>query len=562
MIHGNRTTDPENQRYYGFQFITLSREWRMTKVKGLPDTLFHEETGSCGRSSRRNRTWMKVLLATVILAVANSASADDSLNRGDFPPDFIFGAATSAFQVEGAADEDGRTPSILDALALDEIMTRGYGDRTCDQYHKYKEDVKLMANMGLNAYRFSISWSRLIPNGKGAVNPKGLEYYNNLINELISHDIQPHVTLHHSDLPQALEDEYGGWLSRRAVRDFEAYANVCFKEFGDRVKHWTTTNEANIFVFCGYDFGILPPYRCSPSFVANCSKGNSSTEPYLAAHNMLLAHASAASLYRRKYQKQQRGFVGINILAMNFSPLTNTFEDVSATQRAQDFNLGWILNPIMFGEYPETLKRSAGWKLPSFTKAESNMVKGSIDFLGINFYHSCYVKNNPDSLQIGERDILADLAFSFSCYGNDTFAIEIPVKPWGLKSLLELLKNTYGDLPIYIHENGQQTLRESSLDDWPRVIYLHEYIKSVLDSLRTGLNVRGYFVWSLLDLFEILTGYQTSYGLYYIDLNDPNLKRQPKLSSKWYSEFLHKRSMNPKIITGLEKSAPVLSAAA
>ncbi|KAI9093582.1 hypothetical protein K1719_027031 [Acacia pycnantha] len=504
--------------------------------------------------------WMKVLLATVILAVANFASADDSLNRDDFPPDFIFGAATSAFQVEGAADEDGRTPSILDVLALDENKARGYGNRTCDQYHKYKEDVRLMDNMGLSAYRFSISWSRLIPNGKGAVNPKGLEYYNNLINELISHDIQPHVTLHHNDLPQALEDEYGGWLSRKAVKDFGAYARVCFKEFGDRVKHWTTMNEANVFVLGGYDSGILPPYRCSSSFLFNCSKGNSSTEPYLAAHNMLLAHASAAALYRRKYQEQQRGFVGINIYTMDLSPLTNTTEDVSATQRAQDFNLGWFLNPIMFGEYPETLKRSAGWKLPSFTKAESNMVKGSIDFLGINFYFTRYVKNNPSSSQIGERDILADLAFT--CYGNDTFSIEIPVRPWGLKSLLELLKNTYGDFPIYIHENGQQTIRDSSLDDWPRVIFLHEYIKSVLDSLRNGLNVRGYFVWSLLDLFEIITGYQTSYGLYYIDLNDPDLKRQPKLSAKWYSEFLHKRRMNPKITTELEKSASLLSAVA
>ncbi|XP_028772910.1 beta-glucosidase 11 isoform X1 [Neltuma alba] len=508
--------------------------------------------------------WIKVLLATVILALVNSASAGDTLNRDDFPPDFIFGAGTSAYQVEGAADEDGRTPSILDVLALDENKTRGYGDRTCDQYHNYKEDVRLMANMGLNAYRFSISWSRLIPNGKGAVNPKGLEYYNNLINELISHDIQPHVTLHHSDLPQALEDEYGGWVSRRVVKDFEAYANVCFNEFGDRVKHWTTMNEANIFVLCGYDLGMLPPQRCSSSIIgiANCSKGNSSTEPYLAAHNMLLAHASATALYRRKYQELQRGFIGINIFTMDFSPLTNTTEDLSATQRAQDFNLGWFLNPIMFGEYPETLKRSAGWKLPSFTKAESNMVKGSIDFLGINFYYTCHVKNYPSSLPMGDRDILADLAFIYSCFGNATFAVEIPVRPWGLKNLLELLRNSYGNFPIYIHENGQQTLRDSSLDDWSRVIFMHEYIKSVLDSLRNGVNVRGYFVWSLLDLLEIITGYQTSYGLYYIDLNDPNLKRQPKLSAKWYSDFLHNRSMNPKITTELEKSAPMLSAAA
>ncbi|XP_016647167.1 PREDICTED: beta-glucosidase 11-like [Prunus mume] len=176
------------------------------------------------------------------------------------------------------------------------------GDVACDAYHKYKEDVQLMADTGLEAYRFSISWSRLIPNGKGPVNPKGLQYYNNLIDQLISHGIQPHVTLHHSDLPQALDDEYGGWVSRKIVKDFTAYADVCFKNFGDRVLHWTTMNEPNVFVLGGYDSGFLPPQRCSIPFGLNCSRGNSSTEPYLATHNILLSHASAARLYKKNYQ--------------------------------------------------------------------------------------------------------------------------------------------------------------------------------------------------------------------------------------------------------------------
>ncbi|KAE9592003.1 putative hydroxyisourate hydrolase [Lupinus albus] len=260
--------------------------------------------------------------------------------RHDFPHDFVFGSSTSAYQIEGAANEDGRKPSIWDTFLHAGNSHQGNGDIACDHYHKYKEDVQLMANMGLEAYRFSISWSRLIPDGRGPINPKGLQFYNNLINELIRHGIQPHVTLHHWDFPQTLDDEYGGWVSRRIVKDFTSYAEVCFREFGDRVKYWTTVNEGNIFAMAGYDVGSLPPQRCS-SAIGNCSRGNSSTEPYLATHHMLLAHASVASLYRKKFQGLQHGFIGFNILAFGLVPKTNTSEDIIATQRAHEFLIGW-----------------------------------------------------------------------------------------------------------------------------------------------------------------------------------------------------------------------------
>ncbi|XP_054789015.1 beta-glucosidase 11-like [Prosopis cineraria] len=494
----------------------------------------------------------KALLAALISLVA--ASATDPYSRDDFPPDFFFGAATSAFQVEGADDEDGRTPSIFDTYARTAYgMSGGYGHKSCDQYHKYKEDVALMAKMGLNAYRFSISWSRLIPNGKGPVNPKGLEYYNNLIDELISHDIQPHVTLHHSDLPQALEDEYGGWLSRRVVRDFKTYADVCFREFGDRVKYWTTMNEPNIFVIGGYDSGFLPPQRCSTSSISNCSKGNSSTEPYIAAHNILLSHAAAASLYRKKYQGKQHGFIGINILTFVLLPLTNSTEDLGATERAKDLLSGWFLNPIMFGDYPDMMKKNIGSRLPSFTKTESNIVKGSIDFLGINYYYTSYIKNSPQSQAEG-GGIFADVAVEMI---ENIF--NATAMPRDLQKAVDSLEQSYGNIPLYIHENGQVTLRNSSLDDWPRVKYLHGHIKDVLDALRNGSNVKGYFVWSLLDLYELLGGYKISYGLYYVDLNDRELRRQPKLSAKWYANFLHRRTIDPKVIIELKKNAPMPS---
>lgn len=250
-----------------------------------------------------NNNSLIMLFVFLILAFTQVSSLDEEgYSRNDFPTDFVFGSGTSAYQVEGAAEEGGRTRSIWDVFAHAGHSGDATGDVACDQYHKYKEDVKLMVDIGLDAYRFSISWSRLLPSGRGAVNPKGLQYYNNLIDELITHGIQPHATLHHLDLPQVLEDEYGGWLSREIVRDFTAYADTCFKEFGDRVLHWTTINEPNVFALGGYDQGVTPPGRCSPPFGLNCSKGNSSIEPYIAVHNMLLAHASATNLYKKQYQ--------------------------------------------------------------------------------------------------------------------------------------------------------------------------------------------------------------------------------------------------------------------
>ncbi|KAF6142459.1 hypothetical protein GIB67_039423 [Kingdonia uniflora] len=314
-------------------------------------------------------------------------------------------------QVEGAASEDGRTPSIWDTFAhAGNLPDKSNGDIACDHYHKYKEDVQLMAKTGLEAYRFSISWSRLIPNGRGAVNPKGLSYYNSLIDEFIIHGIQPHVTLFHYDTPQALEDEYGGWLGTKIVQDFTAYADVCFKEFGDRVLHWSTLNEPNVFALGGYDLGFFPPQRCSSPFAVNCTVGNSTVEPYNVAHNCLLAHASAARLYKQKYQKKQHGLIGLNIFAYWLVPLTNTTEDVTATQRATDFYIGWFINPLVFGDYPEIVKMNAGSRIPLFDLHESELVKGSYDFIGLNHYNTLYVKDDLDSLKTYQRDLLGDMA--------------------------------------------------------------------------------------------------------------------------------------------------------
>ncbi|KAI4386186.1 hypothetical protein MLD38_004141 [Melastoma candidum] len=494
---------------------------------------------------------LNLFIEAFVIVVAVASPVDENgYSRHDFPGGFVFGAATSAYQVEGAANLDGRSPSIFDTYAKTGITGGGTGDVSCDQYHKYKEDVQLMVDTSLDAYRFSISWSRLIPDGRGPVNPKGLQYYNSLIDELISKGIQPHVTLHHFDLPQVLEDEYGGWTSRRVVKDFASYAEVCFKMFGDRVKYWTTINEANIFSWAGYDLGFLPPMRCSFRFVFNCTRGNSSTEPYLATHFMLLSHAAAVKIYKNKYQKTQMGQIGINLYGLAFLPYTDNSEDVAAMRRAYDFHLGWYLDPLNHGDYPTTMKKNVGSRIPLFTAQESRLIKGSYDFIGLNFYTSMYTKDNPAMLEFEMKDFFTDSAVEMrpsqanitstylSRVNGSWPSHEYPVKPWSLQSLLEYIKENYGNPPLFIHENGQRTVRNSSLEDTSRVEFLQGYIGAVLDSVRNGSNTKGYFTWSLLDVFEPVDGYSTAFGLYYVDLDDPELTRYPKLSARWFSNFL------------------------
>ncbi|XWS31722.1 hypothetical protein CRYUN_Cryun23aG0100300 [Craigia yunnanensis] len=502
---------------------------------------------------------LSFLLIIVLLNLAAAVLCADKYSRYDFPPGFVFGSATSAYQVEGAASKDGRTPSIWDTFAHSGYANGATGDVAVDQYHKYKEDVKLMAEMGLDAYRFSISWSRLIPNGRGPLNPKGVQYYNNLISELISHGIQPHVTLNNADLPQALEDEYGGWINGRIVKDFTAYADGCFREFGDRVSNWITVNEPNVFAIGGYDQGIIPPRHCSSPFGINCTRGNSSSEPYIAVHNILLAHASAARLYKRKYQEKHNGFIGISIYTLGAVPNTNSTEDAMAAQRMNDFYIGWIANPLVFGDYPDSMKKLIGSRIPTFTNHESELVRGSFDFFGVIHYTTCYVQDDPVSLVSKQRDFNQDVAAKIMNIEDIFSNSEYPILPWGLQGVLEYIKLVYGNPPLYILENGQRTQRNSTLEDTSRVEYLQAYIGSVLDAVRNGSDTRGYFSWSFLDVLEILDGYRSSFGLYYVDLDDPDLKRQPKLSSYWYSHFLKGGSVSPDKVIELKTNFSALS---
>ncbi|ESQ32907.1 hypothetical protein EUTSA_v10004056mg [Eutrema salsugineum] len=366
----------------------------------------------------------QILFLTIIfLALSSSVRCNHVYSKKDFPKGFVFGSSTSAYQWEGAVDEDGRKPSIWDTY----LHTRNVanGDIAADGYHKYKEDVQLMVETGLDAFRFSISWSRLIPNRSGQVNLKGLQFYKNLIQELVSHGIEPHVTLYHYDHPQYLEDEYGGWINRRMIEDFTAYADICFREFGNYVKSWTTINEANIFTVGGYNDGNSPPGRCSQSR-GNCSLGNSSTEPYIVGHNLLLAHASVSRLYKQKYKDIQGGSVGLSLFTIGFKPCTSSKNDGIALQRARDFFMGWMLEPLVFGDYPDEMKRTVGSRLPVFSEEESEQVKGSSDFVGVIHYLSATVKSEPSSLSGTAPNFFSDMDVSITFFGNvTTFEVRV-----------------------------------------------------------------------------------------------------------------------------------------
>ncbi|CAH2063052.1 unnamed protein product, partial [Thlaspi arvense] len=505
---------------------------------------------------KENKTKMQLssLFSVSLVIIALATSHVDAFTRHDFPKDFLFGAASSAYQWEGAFDEEGRTPSVWDTFAHSNNM--GDGDIACDGYHKYKEDVKLMAEMGLEAFRFSISWTRLIPNGRGPINPKGLWFYKNLIKELRNHGIEPHVTLYHYDLPQTFEDEYGGWINRKIIEDFTAFADVCFREFGDDVKLWTTINEATIFAIASYSEGFAPPGHCSPSKFSNCSTGNSSTEPYLAGHNMLLAHASASKLYRLKYKSKQRGSVGFSIYAFGLSPYSNSKDDQIATQRAEAFLFGWMLKPLVFGKYPDEMKRILGSRLPVFSEEESEQVKGSSDFVGIIHYMTVYVKNNKPTppLLPSRHDFYTDMGAETIFMENSTF-FEWEATPQGLESVLENLKQNYNNPPIYILENGKPMKHGSTLQDSERVEYIQAYLGAALNAIKNGSDTRSYFVWSMIDLYELLSGYMYSYGMYYVNFSDPGLKRSPKLSASWYSGFLNGTvDIDPQAITRLQSN--------
>ncbi|XP_014521892.1 cyanogenic beta-glucosidase-like [Vigna radiata var. radiata] len=486
------------------------------------------------------------------ITFAGPASVVDisSLNRSSFPTGFVFGTASAAYQYEGAAKEDGRGPSMWDEFTHkypEKIKDKSNGDVAVDQYHRYKEDIHIMKNMNLDAYRFSISWSRILPKGKlsGGINHEGIDYYHNLIDHLLVNGIQPYVTLFHWDIPQALQEDYGGFLSPLIIKDFEEYAELCFEEFGDRVKHWITLNEPWSFSRGGYALGSFAPGRCSQWLNPECTGGDSGTEPYIISHYQLLSHAAAVQLYKKKYQESQRGVIGITHVSHWFEPFSNTTSDKEAAQRALDFMYGWYMEPLTSGKYPESMRSIVGERLPEFTEEESKLVVGSFDFLGLNYYTTYYAADAPKTKPNYETDCKANLS-SFRNgvpIGPSSGSSWLYVYPKGIRELLLYTKEKYNDPLIYITENGVSELDEptvsleKSLDDKHRVDFYYHHLYYINSAIRDDVNIKGYFAWSLLDNFEWNDGYAVRFGIHFVDYKD-DLKRHEKLSAKWFKNFL------------------------
>ncbi len=456
-----------------------------------------------------------------------------------FPNNFIWGTATSSYQIEGAATKDGKGPSIWDAFSSipGKVHKGETGALACDHYHRYKEDIQLMKAMGVKAYRFSIAWPRVLPTGKGAINKRGLQFYSDLIDELLKADIVPWVTLYHWDLPLALQMEDDGWLGDSIADYFATYADLCFEHFGDRVKHWITLNEPWVVAILGHGQGVFAPGR------------NSNSEPYLAAHNLLLAHAKAVQIYRKKYG-HQNGQIGITNNCDWREPLTKRSEDQEAAERALQFFLAWFADPIYKGDYPAVMKKRLGSRLPQFSTAEKELILGTSDFFGLNHYTTMYAAHGDGRSKkqsvYGNGGISEDQDVHLSQDKSwDLTSMNWAVVPWGCKKMLKWIDARYDRPPIYITENGcayPDQVVDGKVDDQKRVDFYRGYLTACLDAISEGVQLKGYFAWSFMDNFEWASGYDKRFGLHYVDFE--TLERLPKESARWIGQVMRRNRLN------------------
>ncbi|OQR94490.1 glycoside hydrolase [Achlya hypogyna] len=467
-----------------------------------------------------------------------------------FPEGFEWGTATASYQIEGAANEGGRGQSIWDAFSKTpgKVLEGHTGDKAVDHYHLYKEDVKLMANMGLKHYRLSISWPRVLPTGfTDHVNEEGIAFYNNLIDELLANGITPIVTLYHWDLPLALQTEYDGLLGGKVLIDaFAAYARLCFQRFGDRVKQWLTLNEPWCSAILGYGNGHMAPGR----------KHKCKTETYEAAHNLLLCHAHAVHVYRTEFQAAQDGKIAITLNCDWREPKptedpAEAAQNAEAAERALLFDLGWFADPVYFGDYPEVMKTRLGDRLPRFTPEESALLKGSSDFFGLNHYGTAYIEPSDAYLagaECGlEGEIWEDVGVKQS--SDDAWLrtdMGWNAVPWGFRKLLMWIHARYAPAGgIIVTENGCAVADDNqavAAKDYFRVNFYRGYLAEMHKAITEfGVDVRGYYAWSFIDNYEWAFGYTKRFGLHWV--NYETMERMPKASAIWYGNVIRTNSL-------------------
>jgi beta-glucosidase len=437
-----------------------------------------------------------------------------------FPDDFVWGTATSAYQIEGSPAADGAGPSIWHRFShtpgntwLDQT-----GDVACDHYRRYKDDVAIMAELGANAYRFSIAWPRIFPRGTGAVNKKGIDFYSRLVDELLKRGIKPNVTLYHWDLPEALDDR-GGWLNRDVADWFGDYATTMFDALGDRVDMWSTLNEPWVVTDGGYLSGGLAP-------------GHSNLfEAPIATHNLLRSHGLAVQRFRSS--KASKGKIGITVNLEPKYPASDSLEDLTAVRRADAYINRQYLDPVFLGQYPEEMREIFDEAWPEWPAEDMRLIKQPIDFLGVNYYTRRVEQYHPDNLPLRTRHVPQPQHIE-----TDT---RWEVFPEALTKILLWVTERYGKPPIYITENGAafydppHTI-DGRVEDPLRVEYFRQHLRAAHEAMSKGVNLRGYYAWSLLDNYEWAHGYSKRFGIVHVDYSTQ--QRTIKSSGRYYAKVI------------------------
>lgn len=430
-----------------------------------------------------------------------------------FPRDFTWGVSTASYQIEGAAKEDGRGPSIWDTFCWNGHAKDGQtGDTACDHYHRYAEDVALMRDLGVNAYRFSVSWSRVLPEGRGRTNEPGLAFYDKLIDALLAAGIEPWLCLYHWDLPQAI-DEMGGWTARESAGWFADYAAVVGRRYGDRVKRFATFNEPSVFSLLGYGLGWHAPGRKERDALLKT------------IHNVNRAHGRAVDVLRSTVPRASIGAIH------NFQPPRPVSDSAADREAAFIFGQYWnnaFADPQILGRYPPALAEALAPLRPADDLTE---ICRPVDWFGLNHYSPLYIKADMGSVLGGSMgDAPAEIPRT---------AFGWPIEPEAFRQTLSSVAEHYG-LPVFVLENGASTservLEDGQVDDPDRVDYLRRYIGAMGEAIAAGADVRGYFVWSLIDNFEWTAGYSQRFGLVHVDY--ATLKRTPKSSALWYRRLI------------------------
>jgi beta-glucosidase len=452
----------------------------------------------------------------------------------NFPENFLWGTATAAYQVEGAVNEDGRGTSIWDTFSHTPGKTRhgDTGDIACDQYHRLDEDLDLMSELGLQAYRFSVAWPRIQPDGSGSANQRGLDYYRRLVDGLRQRSIEPMLTLYHWDLPQALEDR-GGWTNRETSERFAEYARIVYEAFSDDVRFWITLNEPWVAAWMGYGLGVHAPG------VRDVSKALAAT------HHLLLGHGLAMERMRSEGGDNE---LGITLNLAPVRPATDDPADAEAARRVDGNANRLYLDPLFRGSYPEDVRELHAQDTDfSFVRdGDLDIISAPVDFLGINYYMRHTVVDPQSESGLPTAMSFGDLnAMTVLPEGVETTAMGWPVEPDGLTELLVRLHEEYTQVPLYVTENGRAVHDyidpEGEVDDEERVAFLDSHFRAAHDAMERGVDLRGYMVWSFLDNFEWAEGYSKRFGLVFVEYGTQ--RRVPKSSARWYSEVIRRNGL-------------------